>query len=456
AGFRLALPPPPQAPSRRGGRGRAGLPRSFRRARPLELDARPSDDPSGDRDDGSCASSVRALPVVASSSPIDPAAWTFRPVRPSDAPRCASIEAASYPPDEAASPEMLARRAEVAGDYFWVASVPRPADGDAGGDDGGDDDDDDDGGGEGDLVVGFVCGTRCREFAEESMSTHVPRGKILAIHSVVVDASHRRRGIARAMLRRYLAETTGRRGVERTMLLAKARWLGFYVDGGFAVVRPSPISHGRDAWYELEARREPSPSGGGGSDLPTTPPPRLVGSSRSTSDPDEGARRTSFAVGRDRRRAKLHAELAKVGIDPSKLESDPDEFGAAATRTYDSFLLPKSEGAFATAESPTRAKVAAANVAFLAREHRADRARWLRNVDRGRRGDGASDDEASDDEGGAGRARRGRRRRHPVSIVLDNVRSAHNVGNILRLAEAAGVESVWLCGTTPRPPHPKV
>ena len=46
--------------------------------------------------------------------------------------------------------------------------------------------------------------------------------------------------------------------------------------------------------------------------------------------------------------------------------------------------------------------------------------------------------------------------KHPVVIVLDNVRSAHNVGNILRLAEAAQVESVRLCGMTPRPPHPKI
>ena len=37
------------------------------------------------------------------------------------------------------------------------------------------------------------------------------------------------------------------------------------------------------------------------------------------------------------------------------------------------------------AESPTRAKVVASNISFLIREYKADRERWLRNVDRQQR-----------------------------------------------------------------------
>jgi hypothetical protein len=37
------------------------------------------------------------------------------------------------------------------------------------------------------------------------------------------------------------------------------------------------------------------------------------------------------------------------------------------------------------------------------------------------------------------------------SLVLPNIRSAHNVGSILRTADAAGVERVYLCGVTPLP-----
>jgi tRNA G18 (ribose-2'-O)-methylase SpoU len=39
----------------------------------------------------------------------------------------------------------------------------------------------------------------------------------------------------------------------------------------------------------------------------------------------------------------------------------------------------------------------------------------------------------------------------PIVIVLDNIRSLYNTGSILRTADAAGVERVFLCGITPRP-----
>ncbi len=41
----------------------------------------------------------------------------------------------------------------------------------------------------------------------------------------------------------------------------------------------------------------------------------------------------------------------------------------------------------------------------------------------------------------------------PVLIVLDNVRSMHNVGSVFRTADAFLMEGIWLCGFTPRPPH---
>lgn len=38
-----------------------------------------------------------------------------------------------------------------------------------------------------------------------------------------------------------------------------------------------------------------------------------------------------------------------------------------------------------------------------------------------------------------------------VSLILHNIRSAENVGSILRTADAVGVERVYLCGITPAP-----
>ena len=38
-----------------------------------------------------------------------------------------------------------------------------------------------------------------------------------------------------------------------------------------------------------------------------------------------------------------------------------------------------------------------------------------------------------------------------IAVILDNVRSAYNVGSIFRTAECAGVEKIYLCGYTPSP-----
>ena len=45
---------------------------------------------------------------------------------------------------------------------------------------------------------------------------------------------------------------------------------------------------------------------------------------------------------------------------------------------------------------------------------------------------------------------------HNIAIVLDNLRSAHNVGSIFRVAETSGVAHVLTCGITAHPPHNKL
>lgn len=44
----------------------------------------------------------------------------------------------------------------------------------------------------------------------------------------------------------------------------------------------------------------------------------------------------------------------------------------------------------------------------------------------------------------------------PLIIVLDNIRSLHNVGSVLRTADAFRLKDVYMCGITATPPSPEI
>lgn len=44
----------------------------------------------------------------------------------------------------------------------------------------------------------------------------------------------------------------------------------------------------------------------------------------------------------------------------------------------------------------------------------------------------------------------------PLIIILDNIRSMHNVGATFRTADAFLIEKIILCGITPQPPHREI
>jgi len=44
----------------------------------------------------------------------------------------------------------------------------------------------------------------------------------------------------------------------------------------------------------------------------------------------------------------------------------------------------------------------------------------------------------------------------PMVLILDNVRSLHNVGSAFRTADAFLLEKIYLCGITGRPPHREI
>ena len=70
----------------------------------------------------------------------------------------------------------------------------------------------------------------------------------------------------------------------------------------------------------------------------------------------------------------------------------------------------------------------ARQIDFLSKRHRSREAEWVRHID------------TSD-----------QRRTFPLVLVLDNVRSANNVGSLFRSADACGCLEVLTCGITPHP-----
>ncbi|EEY61725.1 uncharacterized protein PITG_21166 [Phytophthora infestans T30-4] len=149
--------------------------------------------------------------------------------------RVAAMEAASYPADEAATESGIRFRQKNAGPFFWVSYLPK----------------DDQ---ESETLVGFVNGTLTAKYQldGESMSRHDPHGSLLCIHSVVVNQTFRRRGLATQLLKRYVEVILDSQPhVKRIMLISKANLVGFYVNCGFSVTRLSPVVHGQDPWLEL-------------------------------------------------------------------------------------------------------------------------------------------------------------------------------------------------------------
>ncbi|CAM3194149.1 RNA methyltransferase [Empedobacter stercoris] len=46
--------------------------------------------------------------------------------------------------------------------------------------------------------------------------------------------------------------------------------------------------------------------------------------------------------------------------------------------------------------------------------------------------------------------------KNPIVVVLDNVRSMHNVGAVFRTSDAFLIDKIYLCGITATPPHKEI
>jgi len=44
----------------------------------------------------------------------------------------------------------------------------------------------------------------------------------------------------------------------------------------------------------------------------------------------------------------------------------------------------------------------------------------------------------------------------PIVVVLENIRSAYNVGSVFRTSDAFLLQSIYICGYTAHPPHKEI
>ena len=44
----------------------------------------------------------------------------------------------------------------------------------------------------------------------------------------------------------------------------------------------------------------------------------------------------------------------------------------------------------------------------------------------------------------------------PLVVILDHVRSMHNIGSIFRTSDGFAIEKIYLCGITAQPPHREI
>ncbi|KAF8312112.1 acyl-CoA N-acyltransferase [Clavulina sp. PMI_390] len=108
------------------------------------------------------------------------------------------------------------------------------------------------------TLVGYVCSTIASGDAltHSSMSTHVPTGASVCIHSVAVHPDFQRRGIALALLKEYInrlkkRDYPGLEHIERILLITHEELVPLYSKAGFQMVGESAVQHGSRPWFEM-------------------------------------------------------------------------------------------------------------------------------------------------------------------------------------------------------------
>lgn len=172
-----------------------------------------------------------------------------------------SLEAASYPEDEACTESSLRVRFSQAADFVkpavWKETEEEKATAPA------------------TRLMGFVMGTLSTSsvLTHDSMSTHEAKGEYLCIHSVVVAEKYRKKGLGKAVLVAYIERMKQRnvdlqtssssqsqqhsvvhKPLKTILLLCKQPLVHFYESCGFILNGVSEVQHGKDQWMEMSLK----------------------------------------------------------------------------------------------------------------------------------------------------------------------------------------------------------
>ena len=158
-----------------------------------------------------------------------------------------------------------------------------------------------------------------------------------------------------------------------------------------------------------------------------------------TTSHDINADQLNSTSARETRKERLHYYLNELGVDSEDIsdaalrsmttnDGFDIRYGKSAIKAYRSYIDPKPSKLKAVEREniEVSANRYARQIDFLAKRHRSSEAEYVRHLDTS-----------------------GSRRTFPLVLVLDNLRSAANVGSVIRSADACGCLEIITTGFTP-------
>lgn len=155
--------------------------------------------------------------------------YKIRNVTQADLAAVTALEAACFPPAEAAGQEAFAYRIGAFSERFFVAEAAGTIIG---------------------MVNGCASGLPFIEDALFEPQGHEPDGKNQMIFGLAVLPTHQRQGIGAALLR-HLIQWSKAHGMEQVILTCKEAKLPYYSKFGFENCGVSRSCHGGALWYDM-------------------------------------------------------------------------------------------------------------------------------------------------------------------------------------------------------------